>query len=967
MKIRIHQSSLWVSSLAILFVTASCLCAFELKLLDGRALRDIVIAPDAPDSVKFAANELADGLEKRIGNRTKLHEDGALLDSPAIYLGISDATQKLGITAKDAETPQTFTIRTLKNGLAIFGKDYSGPPIVGIRDPWHAGAVWNPKHRIQMFGDCGTMDGVHFFMQKYLGFRWYMPGELGEVVPQQSDVTLHQITETHSPDFTYRYPYYCWFKQSDEGAIWFKRMRLGGSVPLQLNHIFKNPMFFDAAKGHPEYFALVDGVRDETGRRCSSDPQYCLTNPEVVQLFAKAISKYFDEHPEMTTFPVCPGDGLRRVCECPNCAKEVKRDDSFETGGFSYHIWNFVNKVAHEVRKTHPDKFIVGAAYHQHGDCPDIPLEPNVMVLITKRRSGYLNPYYKEFNRKRFDDWNKYAPGRIFCWDYYLDTDVPWRNLPVQFTKLIAEDLKYLKSLNVKGEFIECSKSKGTLGFPGMTHLNLYVTSQLFWDVNQDLAAMLDEYYDLFYGPARVQMKEFWETAENRRNESGPRFMNANARSIRTALPPGEVYPPAVIQRMSELLAKAVAATADGSIYRRRVELVKSEFDLGAKALAAMMDIKAKETIIDDKFGEYEEFVAKTGEAFDVKTGMAAAINSEFLTLRFICQEPLMDKLDRTPLTKDSKKAWNQEGIEIFIVPDADKLALDRAYQLYVTASASIIDYERYEGRILSTYNINADAKVEYQPSRWILTLKLPRKEIGLEDDKPFLANFYRYRHFGDIAKDRVHSCWSPTGERLHFCPEKYGKFIIGTPRRPEVKNKEAIVRPHPTNDIVTGNTSMTFWMPGGSIGGKSPIVGNINGTRRNDLVLLRLPLGAFLDKGSVQKAVFSVKGTIYGDKKRPISCALEYINDIDDRLQRADLGREGLEKIGDIALEAQPKESAIKTFDVTSHVNDALANGRLALKFRFKDPIFTNEANAGRKSPTHSIYLSDFKLTVTP
>ena len=946
---------------------AHCASAFSLSMPDGTPLRDIVIAPKAPDSVKFAAKELADGLEKRVGSRPTIHENGAPLDSPAIYLGISEATKKYGITAKEAEQPQTFTIRTLKGGLAIFGKDYAGPPIVGIRDPWHAGAVLNKRLNLQMFGDCGTLDGVHHFMQKHLGFRWYMPGEIGEVVPPQSDVTLPQISETITADFSYRYPYFCWFGKSDEGTLWFKRLRFGGSVPLQLNHIFKNPMFWDAAKGHPEYFALVDGERSEKSGKCSvSDPQYCLTNPAVVTLFANAISKYFDEHPEMTTFPVCPGDGLRRVCECPNCAKEVTHGESFETGGFSYHIWNFVNKVAHEVGKTHPDKFIVGAAYHQHGDCPDIQLEPNVMVLITKRRSGYLNPYYKEFNRKRFDDWNKKAPGRIFCWDYYLDTDVPWRNLPVQFTGIIAEDLRYLKSLSVQGEFIECpSASRGALSFPGMTHLNLYVTSQLFWDTSLDLSALLDEYYDLFYGPARAQMKEFWETAENRRNEAGPRFMNANARSIRTALPPGEVYPPAVIKRMSQLMAEAVAATTEGSIYRRRVELVKSEFDLGAKALAAMMDIKAKETVIDDHFGEFEEFFAKTGEPFDVKTGMAAAIDADYLSLKFICQEPLMDKLDRKPLAKDNSKIWNQDGLEIFIVPDTERL--DRAYQLYVSASASIIDYERHDGQILSAYNINADAKVDYQPSRWILTVRIPRKEVGLEGDKPFLANFYRYRYFGDIAKDRVHSCWSPTGERLHFCPEKYGKFIIGTPRRTEINGPEAIVLPHPTNDIVAGNTAMTFWMQGGSIGGKSPIVGNINGTRRNDIVLVRVPLGAFLEKGSVQKAVFSVRGTIYGNKKQPITCALEHINDIDGRLQRADLGRDGLQIIGEIALEAQPKESSVKTFDVTNLVNDALAQGLLSLKFRFKDHQFTKDAAAGRKSPTHSTHLSDIKLIVTP
>ncbi|MBO4345745.1 MAG: DUF4838 domain-containing protein [Victivallales bacterium] len=957
----------FITSVFIAAVIGIANCAeFTLSTPDGSPLRDIVIAPDAPDSVKFAAKELSEGLSKRTGAAPKLHEDGALLESPAIYLGVSEATQKFGVTRKDAEKPQSFTIRTLKNGLAIFGKDYGGPPIVGVRDPWHEGAVLNKRLKLQMFGDCGTLDGVHHFMQKYLGFRWYMPGEIGEVVPPAGDVALPHISETVTADFAYRYPYFCWFGRSDEGTVWFKRLRFGGSVPLQLNHIFKNAMFWESAKGHPEYFALVDGERDEKGGKCSvSGPQYCLTNPDVVKLFADGISKYFDEHPEMTTFPVCPGDGLRRVCECPNCSKEVQRGESFETGGFSYHIWNFVNKVAREVRKTHPDKFIVGAAYHQHGDCPDIQLEPNVMVLITKRRSGYVNPYYKEFNRKRFDDWNRKAPGRIFCWDYYLDTDVPWRNLPVQFTGLIAEDLRYMKGMSVQGEFIECSSaSRGALAFPGMTHLNLYVTSQLFWDVNLDLSALLEEYYDLFYGPARAQMKEFWETAENRRNEYGPKVMNANARSIRTAMPPGEIYPPAVLKRMSQLMEEAVKATAAGSIHRRRVELVKSEFDLGAKALAAMMDIKAKEAVIDDKLGEYEEFFAKTGEPFDVKTGMAASIDADYLTLKFICQEPLIDKLDRRPFEKDNSKIWGQDGIEIFIVPDEGRL--DKAYQLYVSASASIIDYERHDGRILSGYNINADANVECQPSRWLLTVRIPRKEVGLEQDRPFLANFFRYRNFGDIAKDKVHSCWSPTGEYNHFCPEKYGKFTIGAPRRTEVKGAEAIVRPNPPEDIAVGNTAMTFWLTGGSIGGKSPIVGNINGTRRNDIVLLHLPLGAFLEKGAVQKAVFSVKCTIYGDKQTPLSCTLESFDGIDGRLQRADLAQEGLAKVGDITVTA-PDAGEIKTFDVTALVNDALSKGLLSLKFRFQDHAFTKEAAAGRTSGTHAMDLSDIKLIITP
>ena len=937
--------------------------AYTISMPDGKPLRDIVIAPDAPDSVKFAAKELADGLEKRIGSRPTLHEDGVLLDSPAIYIGVSDATQKFGITAKDAETPQAFTIKTLGNGLAIFGKDYAGPPIIGLRDPWHKEAVLNPRLKLQMFGDCGTSDGVHYFMQKYLGFRWYMPGEIGEVVPDASDVALPEISETVKPDFIYRYPYFCWFASSDDGAVWFKRLRLGASAPYQNNHSFKMPMIWNAAKGHPEYFALVDGERDEKGGKCAvSGPQYCLTNPDVVQMFADIINKYFDEHPEQTTFPVMPGDSLRRICECPNCAAEVNHNVPFETGSFSNHVWGFVNKVAREVVKKHPDKFVSCSAYHQHGDCPDFPLEPNVRVSFAKRRSGFPNSEYKSYIRKRFEEWNKKAPGRIFSRDYYLDTDIPWRNLPVQFTDIIAEDLRYLKSMSVPGEFIECPFANGKYVFPGMTHLNIYVTSQLFWDTETDLKAMLNEYYALFYGPARAQMHEFWETAENRRSEVAPRLMVADARSIRNSLPPGKVYPPAVLNRMMQLMENAVAATPEGSIYRKRVELIKSEFDLGAASLKAMMDIKPKETTIDASLGDYDEFVAKTGEAFDVKTGMAAAVDSESLTFKFICYEPLIDKLNRKPLEKDNSKIWNQDGIEIFIVPDTKQL--DRAYQLFVTVSGSIWDCERRENRILPAYNINATAKVKLQASRWILTVTIPRKDVGLETARPFLANFYRTRKFGDIAKDRVTSCWSPTGDRNHFCPEKFGKFTFGTPKRPSMKALDVIVRPHPKDDIAVGNASMTFWSPGGSIGGKAPTVGLVNGTRRNDLVLLRLPLGAFLERGSVKKAEFSVKCTLYGDKQHPRSCTLEYVDSINGQLQRADLAKPDLEKIGEITV-TSPNKGEVKTFDVTQLVNSSLAQGHIFLKLRFKDYLAVKEAPKNNK--THAINLSDIKLIVIP
>lgn len=937
--------------------------AFDLLMPDGTPVRHIVIAPDAPDSVAFAATELQDKLVRRIGRTLELHKDGALQADPAIYLGFSKTTESMGVALPEGFPTDAFAIKTLKNGIVIYGRDYSGPPIVGLRDPWHKEAVWNPKLKLQLFGECSTLNGMHYFLQNYLGFRWYMPGDIGEVIPEADNVTLPEIAQTCAPSFIYRYPYCTFFNSSNDGTLWLKHLRFGGPAPLQINHSFKMPYYAEVCKEHPEYYALVDGERDvKWGKCCVNGPHYCLTNPGVVKMFSDFANKYFDEHPEQATFPVMPGDGLRRICECPDCSAEINRNLPWETGSFSNHIWNFVNKVAREVAKKHPDKFITCAAYHQHGDCPDFPIEKNIMVLIAKRRNGYLNAEYKAYNRKRFDEWKAKVGGRLICWDYYLDADVPWRNLPVQFTKLIAEDIQYMKSVGVKGEFVECPfPTKGNVSFVGMMHLNLYVTSQLYWNPTLDLQELLDEYYELFYGPARDQMKEFWETAEACRDAAGPKHLTASPGSIRNYMSPVEVFSAEVLRRMIAVLNDAVRVTPADSVYRKRVELIKNEFDLGSAALVAMLDMKSRTMTIGSEFGRFDEFQSRTGNPFEVKTSFAAAADKENLILKFVCYEPNMSKLNRDKYPKDSAKIWNRDGMEIFIVPDPE--ILDHAYQLYVTPGGSVWDCERRSNRIISAYDINAKTEVQAEDDRWLLTVTIPRKDISLTQNRTFWVEFYRYRYFGDIAKDEVHSCWSPTGDSNHFCPEKFGKISFGEPVAAEKDGGHVIVRPKQPEDIVNGTQDMLVWKPGG-VGGNMPLVGFVNGTKRNDMVLLKLELGDFAWKGSVDKAVLSMNCSVFGDKSKACSCSFAVVESIDSRLLRTEMGIKDLTPFGYIGIAAGTNGKEM-TFDVTEPVNAALAKGQTYIKFRFRDAA-ADDVNA-QLGVARAIYLKDIRLVVNP
>ncbi len=103
-------------------------------------------------------------------------------------------------------------------------------------------------------------------------------------------------------------------------------------------------------------------------------------------------------------------------------------------------------------------------------------------------------------------------------------------------------------------EDVWISSGKGGLHFSGMSHLNPYVMSRLWWDTKQDVDALLKEYYVLFYGPAAAEMQAFIEFCEPNFGQLG--------------------NDPTVTARALELFEKAKATPPSGSVYAQRIALV---------------------------------------------------------------------------------------------------------------------------------------------------------------------------------------------------------------------------------------------------------------------------------------------------------------------------------------------------------------------------------------------------------
>jgi len=749
----------------------------------------IIVALDAPDSVQYAARELQSYLQEVSGaTLTIAHTPSNTLCN--IFIGESEFTKTLGLSTAGLKS-DGFKIITGENFLAIFGRDYAGPPIYGLRVPWRYIDVYNEKLKLGAFGETGTLFGVYHFLEKFCGVRWYMPGELGTVIPQKTTLLTEAITLEKSPDYEYRYPWLCYFATADQDAQWYRRVGFGAAYPAQIIDSFQ--FFLKYKDSHPEYFALIDGQRDFTNRSCVvGGGNLCLANPQVAEQWIADINDYFDKNPQQFIFPLSPNDGMVKICECQDCQAQIDKELG-NTGEFSNYVWTFIDKVARGVAIKHPDKFVGGIAYANYNMPPTrIPrLSPNVAVMICKSRGWYVDKAYCEKIHETMAGWQAKTVN-IYFWEYYLYSRMPWRGLPVFYPHMIAEELKSLQGIS-KGEFFDCGSfaddppQPTTINYPGLQHLNMYVTAKLYWDADLNIDNLLDEYYEKFYGPARDSMKAFWTTAEEI-------WLTRGAEKS-----PVKVYRQEELNRLSSCLEQAMAQTPEHSVYRQRVELIQSEFIPARRKLmnplvlnpphlqipgpAASMQING---LIDEQEWQNSTpvtFVDKNGETASYETKLYASWDEENLYLALLNYEPEIGNLVARASQRDDNDSpgiWGDDAVEIFICPDPNHreicyqyvvntkgMVWDGAYGLSGTSGADI------------HWNSSCEAQTKIESDRWVVEIRIPLKEMGIVSPvggKTLAANVYRDRYCG---KPAVHGCLSPTLAYGHFTTDRFGTITF--------------------------------------------------------------------------------------------------------------------------------------------------------------------------------------------
>lgn len=355
--------------------------------------------------------------------------------------------------------------------------------------------------------DFAAAHGIYGLLREQLGVRWLMPGDLWTEVPQRTDILIADMDETSSPAFAFR------VMSGIADPNWRRRNRL--SIPRPQLPYYAHGHNFDRiftpnrfADPHPEYYAARGGRR--TPRLVGGGvAQPCFSNMMVQGIAVAAVRQAFNEKPDQSTFPLCTNDHLE-YCECPTCsALDEPRRTSFLANGqcpsYSESYFHFVDIVAREVARSHPDRYVSCYAYWGTVLPPRRVnrLSRNIVVFLTQDTAQHRDSIYRERDQAMLVEWTRLA-RQVAKYDYY---NLGWLT-PRYYPHRVAEDIRYSRDHGIVGYYVEA--------YPYWAYAApmIYAGAHLLWNPDLDVDALLDDYCRVAFGEAARPMRAFYDALE---------------------------------------------------------------------------------------------------------------------------------------------------------------------------------------------------------------------------------------------------------------------------------------------------------------------------------------------------------------------------------------------------------------------------------------------------------------------
>ena len=527
----------------------------------------------------MGAADLQMWLQKSSGARVPIKHEGEILqdtDEEIILVGDSARARALGIDSDEFQIEE-IVIQTFPKALVIVGDD-ERPDGMKIQ---------------------GTLFAVSAFVDEVLGIRFLWPGELGEVVPEKTTVTVGDLSIRQKPllrnrrlrnlqinEWLGQYVEELGWRKADfdyraEAAPWFRFHRIGGSYRGNYGHAFSRYWEWHHEE-HPDWFALQpDGTRDNSPERGGGTrARLCVSNPELIAHVAQQAIETLKKYPSMDCDSLSPNDASGTThCLCDRCLAwdepEARTISIWEDGkpteilALSDRYVRFHSAVAEIVAEELPDRYLAAYAYESYYPPPvRAKLHPNVIIGITPLPKVYQHDDLREDMLETWYGWSQ-AAEQLFLRPNSLRA---LYNFPTVYVHRLAADMRFFADHGMLFTDFDCLEN-----FWSTNGLNYYVLARLLWDPYRDVEAIIGEYCEAGFGPAAAAIRRYYDRIELLTTQIAARRAFRVWKVDSGVL--AEFYTDDLIGELQGLLDEAVAESGGDATIERRIEFLRTGLD----------------------------------------------------------------------------------------------------------------------------------------------------------------------------------------------------------------------------------------------------------------------------------------------------------------------------------------------------------------------------------------------------
>ena len=381
----------------------------------------------------------------------------------------------------------------------------------------------------------GTNDESHYYAVAELlrrwGCRWYTQTEFGECIPTHSQLVVGDLDYAYGAPFEIRKYWLSWNGDSTGQADFMHRNMMNQeSVPCGHclagytkdiapgDDIFKVPVSEPSTAEHVAKQLVPAFARGERIMLGMEDGLYVSDSPRDRELMKLQYDKYM---------------------------MQSSMTDAF---------MEFYNNVAEILMKLYPQSNSkIGFLVYSN-----ITLPPVRKILAKKPLVGYLAPIdidpihgmddtqapQEQEYRDIMYAWAKVMEGRLAIYDYDQGMLV-WRDIPNPAIETIRQDVRHYRKAGILGVDTE---SRGAIA---TTFVNLYIRGRLYWNPDEDVDALLADFYTNFYGVAAEPMAAYWNAIFKAWKET---LVTEHEYFVAPA-----IYTPALLDQLRKHLAEAEA------------------------------------------------------------------------------------------------------------------------------------------------------------------------------------------------------------------------------------------------------------------------------------------------------------------------------------------------------------------------------------------------------------------------